>query len=71
MLIIIPLRVITNSRQSISKAEVLNQHFKSVFTIEETIQANNFPDKGSSPYLIISDIEITEHIQSAFKLQSS
>ena len=35
---------------------MLNQHFKSVFTIEET---NNLPDKGISPYPAISNIEIT------------
>ena len=43
-------------RDSISKVEALNQHFKSVFTIEET---NNLPDKGISPYPAISNIEIT------------
>ena len=41
---------------SISKVEALNQHFKSVFTIEET---DNLPDKGISPYPAISHIEIT------------
>ena len=40
---------------SVSKVEVLNQHFKSVFTIEET---NNLPDKGISPYPAISNMEI-------------
>ena len=39
----------------ISKVEALNQHFKSVFTIEET---NNLPNKGISPYPAISNIEI-------------
>ena len=41
---------------SVSKVEALNQHFKSVFTIEET---DNLPDKGISPYPALSNIEIT------------
>ena len=44
--------VISNS---ISKAELLNQHFKYVFTIEET---NNLTDKEISPYPAISNVEI-------------
>ena len=38
---------------SISKVEALNQHLKSVFTIEEI---NNLLDKGISPYPAISNI---------------
>ena len=45
--------VISNS---ISKAELPNQHFESVFTIEEN---NNLPDKEISSYPAISNIEIT------------
>ena len=43
--------------QFLTKAEALNRHCKSVFTIEET---NNLPDKGIFPYPAISNIEITE-----------
>ena len=43
--------------QFLTKAEALNQHCKSMFTIEET---NNFPNKGIFPYPAISNIEITE-----------
>ena len=41
--------------QFLTKAEALNQHCKSVFTIEET---NNLSDKGISTYPAISNIEI-------------
>ena len=41
---------------SVSKVEALNQHFMSVFTIEET---DNLSDKGISPYPATSNIEIT------------
>ena len=39
-----------------SKADILNQHFKSVFTTEDR---SNIPDKGSSPYPSIADFRIT------------
>ena len=38
------------------KAEILNNQFKSVFTIEDT---TSIPDKGTSPYPSIIDINIT------------
>ena len=39
-----------------SKADILNQHFKSVFTTEDR---SNIPDKGSSHYPSIADFRIT------------
>jgi len=39
-----------------NKAEVLNRHFQSVFTTEDS---DHVPDKGPSPYTTIADIEIT------------
>ena len=39
-----------------SKADILNQHFKSVFTTEDR---SNIPDKGSSPYPSIADFCIS------------
>ena len=45
--------VVSNSQE---KAEILNNQFKSVFTIENT---ENFPNKGPSSYPKFQDIEIT------------
>ena len=41
---------------SLDKSEILNNQFKSVFTIENT---ENFPNKGPSPFPKIGDTEIT------------
>ena len=41
---------------SLGKAELLNQQFKSVFTNEP---AGDLPNKGSSPHPIMPDISIT------------
>ena len=41
---------------STEKAEVLNKQFKSVFTVEDT---STVPDKGTSPYPSIPDINVT------------
>ena len=41
---------------STEKAEILNKQFKSVFTAKDT---NTIPDKGSSPYPSIPDIDVT------------
>jgi len=39
-----------------NKADILNQHFKSVFTVEDR---SNIPDKGPSLYPSITDFQIT------------
>ena len=39
-----------------NKADILNQHFKSVFTVEDR---SNIPDKGPSLYPSITDFRIT------------
>ena len=41
-----------------SKANILNEQFKSVFTNENH---TNFPDKGPSPFPSMTNINITEH----------
>ena len=41
---------------STEKAEILNKQFKSVFTVEDT---STVPDKGTSPYPSIPDINVT------------
>ena len=41
---------------STEKAKILNKEFKSVFTIEDT---STIPDKGTSPYPSIPDINVT------------
>jgi hypothetical protein len=41
-----------------SKANILNEQFKSVFTTENH---TNFPDKGPSPFPPMTNIHITEH----------
>ena len=41
---------------STEKAEILNKQFISVFTVEDT---NTIPDKGTSPYPSIPDINVT------------
>ena len=48
-----PNDMITDSTQ---KAKILNKQFKSVFTIKDT---NTIPDKGTSPYPSIPDINVT------------
>jgi len=45
--------IVTDSSE---KAEILNNQFKSAFTIEGT---SCIPDKGTSPYPSIPDIDIT------------
>ena len=42
--------------ESSEKAQILNNHFKLVFTIEDT---SCIPDKGISPYPSIPDFDIT------------
>ena len=46
------------------KAEILNNHFKSVLTIEDT---TSIPDKGISPYPSITDIDITVNVRNLLK----
>ena len=41
--------------ESSEKAEILNNQFKSVFTVEDT---SCIPDKGTSPYPSIPDFDI-------------
>ena len=41
---------------STEKAEILNKQLKSVFTVEDT---STVPDKGTSPYPSIPDINVT------------
>ena len=43
----------TITSKSSEKAEAFNEHFKSVFTVED------LADKGTSPYLAIPEINIT------------
>ena len=44
--------------ESSEKAEILNDQFKSVFTVEDT---SCIPDKGTSPYPSIPDFDITSN----------
>ena len=48
------------------KAQIFSEHFKSVFTVEDL---SNIPDKGSSPYPSIPEINIT--LQGVINLISS
>ena len=48
-----PNDMITDSTE---KVEILNKQFKSVFTIKDT---NTIPDKGTSLYPSIQDINVT------------
>jgi hypothetical protein len=41
-----------------NKAEILNNQFKSVFTVEDT---SNFPDKGASPYTEMRNIKVDKN----------
>ena len=48
------------------KAHIFSEHFKSVFTVEDL---SNIPDKGTSPYPSIPEINIT--LQGVINLLSS
>ena len=48
--------MISITTKSFDKAEILNNHFKSVFTLEDQ---HSVPDMGISPYPPISGIEIS------------
>ena len=48
------------------KAEILNRQFKSVFTAEDR---STIPDKGTSPYPSIPDIDVTlDGMRNLFKI---